>query len=156
VLFVSVQEVNDFFARVVDVRLVIISVLDALFRRNEFANINCRRPRVLLQMVSQALQVIIQVVGLSNFVYKLLLLITNLVNLFLALSLFSVQLGSSLCVLFNLDFNNSKSFSAIILRSFDLRVVKKPLGEEVNRVFRVRLVHHCHALGNYYAQVLAL
>jgi len=136
--------------------LIIISVNDCLLWGDKLTDVDGRGVCMLLQVISQFLKVIVQVVSLCNLVDELLLDVRDLILKFLALSLLSVHLSSQIGVLLDLDLNDSESFSAQVFSLLNLRIVEEPLGEEVNWVFRVCLVHDSHAFGNDDSQVLAL
>ena len=74
VLFIGVGEVNDLLAVIIDVSLVIISVFDRLLWVDKLADVNGAGARELLQMVSQVLKVVAQVVSLADAVFELGLL----------------------------------------------------------------------------------
>ena len=73
-LFIGVGEVNDLLAVIIDVSLVIISVFDRLLWVDKLADVNGAGARELLQMVSQVLKVVAQVMSLADAVFKLSLL----------------------------------------------------------------------------------
>ena len=70
-LFIGVGEVNDLLTVIIDVSLVIISVFDRLLWVDKLADVNGAGARELLQMVSQVLKVVAQVVSLADAVFEL-------------------------------------------------------------------------------------
>ena len=70
-LFIGVGEVNDLLAVIIDVSLVIISVFDRLLWVDKLADVDGAGARELLQMVSQVLKVVAQVVSLADAVFEL-------------------------------------------------------------------------------------
>ena len=68
---IGVGEVNDLLTVIIDVSLVIISVFDRLLWVDKLADVDGAGARELLQMVSQVLKVVAQVVSLADAVFEL-------------------------------------------------------------------------------------
>ena len=141
VLCIGMREVNDFIAVIVDMSLVIISFLDFFFRANQFANVDGGSICETFEVVCQRLQMIIEVVSLGDVLLEFILVILN----FLLRSLLLYALHGLSGVLLSevgLGIHHAGLlFFARISLSLHLRVIKEPLGEEVNRVIRLRIVH---------------
>jgi hypothetical protein len=61
-----VEEVNDVLSVGIDVRPVIVVLLDRLLGRDELADVDGGRVSEVLEVVGQLLQLIVQVLGLAN------------------------------------------------------------------------------------------
>lgn len=67
-----------------------------------------------------------------------------------------VELGASFSVLLCVELDEGGRLYVALLHLLCLGVVEKPVGEEVNRILRLRLPHHRHAFRNDTTQFFAL
>lgn len=139
-------EVNDFFAFVVDMRLVIVTFFDGFFRADELANVDRGCVRELLQVVRQVLQMVSQVVRLSNQGFEFVLFILDLLTLALLPDPLHGFRGVSLSELLNRLLDARLFLLSSLRSSLHLREVEEPLGEEVDRVLGLLVVHLGQAL----------
>ena len=72
------RKVNNLVAFIIDVRLIIITILDWLLWTDKFTDVDCASICELFQMISQILQVITQVMSLRNIFLERILFIFNL------------------------------------------------------------------------------
>ena len=151
VLLIRMREVNDFITFIIDMRLVIVSFLDGLFGAHQFANVDCRSICKPLEVICQLLQVVVKVVGLSDVLLEFILVILNL----LLRSLLLDALHGLRCILFSeagLGIHHAGFlFFARVGLPLHLRVVEEPLGEEVNWVIRLSIVHLRETLADHLA-----
>jgi len=107
-------------------------------------------------MICQVLNVVGKIMGFSDFVKELSLLVCfNVLNLSTSL-LLCVQLLASFYMLLDLHLNDGHLLCTVLGLAFNFRVVQKPFGEEINRLFRLLFEHDSHALRNDLPQVLTL
>ena len=107
VLLVRVREMDELLS-LIDVSHIVISVLDGLLWRHKLADIDSRCIGECLQVISEILEVITQVMGIGNLGLEGSLLVLNSVLLHLALSLLCIELCTSLSVLLLLLLNDSE------------------------------------------------
>ena len=125
-LLVSVLEVQDLFRRLINVRLIVISLLNRLLWRHQFANVDCCGACRVLEVVHEELELVIQVIRVLNgLLERLLLLLLGISGLLFRFFGSSLLLQSSLVgLLVLLDFKRLLLLSGGSF--FYLGVVKQP------------------------------
>lgn len=145
VLLVGVRETNDFLTSFIDMSLIVVTVFDGLLWCHELTNVHSRGFRELLELVRQVLQVVVEILCLCNLLNELLLDRLDLILLLPALSLLHSYRRLLLSILPYVLSDSGQGLLPLLLHVLDLRVVKKPLGEEVDGILWVSLVHNGHA-----------
>ena len=97
-----------------------------------------------------------EVLSLTNPLNESLLNFLNGLLLFLTLSLLRTDLSALLGMLRLLLPDSSEGLEPLVLNFLDTRVVEQPLGEEVDGVVGVGLIHDGHALGDDGTKVAGL
>jgi len=138
--------VNVGFSFLVFMSLIVIAILDRLLWLFELTNINGSRISELLNIGSETLKHIGQVVLLLNSRSELV----NLILTFSCGGLISLGLLLFLVKALLVTFFVAFHFLLILLfalsSALNLRVVQQPLRKEVNGVLRVSPVHDSHTL----------
>ena len=92
----------------------------------------------------------------SNLIKELPFLFFRGIFHLCTLRLLSVELFSRLSMLLDLHLNEGDLLVSILNLSLDLRVIQEPLGQEVNWLLGLLLVHHGHTFGDDRTQVFTL
>ena len=145
-LLVGMAELNNMLG----VWVFMVNICAALLNRfvwlDQFSDVDSCSTGRSLQLINELLQIVLEVVTLFELLAEFLYCF-GLLGFFCLLCFFFLFL---FCAVLHVHFAAFQDLGTLLdLRIgslLDMRVVQEPLGQEVNRVFGVRLVSHCHAL----------